>query len=387
MRKLSLIFAFLGIVLNLGAQSSPLIEIYTAAGTEDERLGIMRRILENGEVVPQDFYVTALNELLARQVDRGTPQELEKKYQLAKLIIQGFGDNPPLISSVPLWTFYEEVKDPVLRGIALGAFSKIESTDRISKLIRILIRLNQSATKTRNEEILAYSAIQALAGTGSPEGFETLFAASKSWYSPFSKVKELAASSLEQLEGDVSEGLINIIVWSLDFEAKTLALESLTQGNHSQEKKIQGAKVALEQGLKWQPGNDKEIYLLARLRLLALDTLKAQGDRDPEVVPLIQRSYLKAFDTSEQLRSLEVLGINGTNESVQVLTEILRRLNDKNKTAGLPEQEQSQVRQIITSLGMTKNPNARTGLMEIEFSLYTPAIVRESKKALETLPR
>lgn len=372
----------------LGAQSAgqDLINLYATTETDGGRLAILRRLQSEGIPLPPDFCVTALSDLLVSQIDRGTPESLTVKNQIASALLGGLGEKPPLAAAASLWTLYEEAQDPVLRGKALVSYLATGAENSLAKVLRVLIRLNRSEVKTRSEETLAWYAVQALEQNRSAEAFEPLFASARSWYSSQSQVKEKAAAALEKLEGDYSEGLINLIVWSLDFQLKKEAAEYLAAGNFPQEQKVKGAKTALEQGLKWQPGNDLDILNLYRLRTAALKSLKNEKNRDEDAAVLISRAFAVARDSEEQMLCLQALGVNGSNPAVGTLSEILRRFNDRNKTSGLKDQETVLARQTIASLGATKNPAARSVLMEVEFSGYPPVILREAQAALGALP-
>lgn len=382
---LALFLIFSGSLMAQTAQQD-LLRLYSTSETDEGRLAILKRMQGEKMSLEEEFSLSALQDLLVRQVDRGTPESLTVKNQIALILLGGLGEKPSLAAAPSLWTLYEEAQDPVLRGKALVAYLATGAENALGKVIRVLFRLNQSEVKTRSEETLAWYAVSALEKSRSAEAFEPLFSAARSWYSSQSQVKEKAAEALGKLEGDYTEGLANIIIWSLDFKLKKEAAEYLAAGDFTPEQKVRGAKTALEQGLKWQPGNEEDILNLYRLRAAALGILKKEKNRDEEAAALVSRAFTAARDREEQLLCLQTLGVNGSNKAVETLGNLLQNLNARNTTSGLKDGEIVLVRQTIAALGATKNPAARTSLMEVEFSNYPPVILREAQAALGSLP-
>jgi len=90
------------------------------------------------------------------------------------------------------------------------------------------------------------------------------------------------------------------------------------------------------------------------------------------------------YDVNERLNAVMALEINGSDEATKILSTFLDQQNQR-QLRGTQEADNRFTIALIRALGMTKNPLARPVLQAVEYSNYTPAMVKISKEALQQI--
>lgn len=382
----SLVIGQIALMAESTAGTKALMEIYKASLSDEERVAVLRKMASINDDALKLFYAQALEDLDTRGIETGNAQDKSSKLDLAQALIKVIGDRQVKEAAPTLRRIFLFQKDPHLRGSAALSLSGLGLNDIVGTMREVLGRTNQSTIQNRDEEILASYLVSALGALKSQDAFEAVFAASFGWYSNRSQVKAAALQALPLLSTDMAASLTDLIEKSLDLETKIRALETLAEGNYAPEAQMKGGLMALRTVSNMTPQLPDEKILASSFRkesLLMMSRLKA---KNPETPSVIARALNTPLEREEIRLAVRVLGADASDAAVKILSTMLRDFNARQKSSANTESDLITVRELIAALAKAKNPQGKDALTEIEFSLYTPALIRESKLALSELP-
>ncbi|OHD13367.1 MAG: hypothetical protein A2Z96_02425 [Spirochaetes bacterium GWB1_48_6] len=385
---LPLLIIFTVSIISADEKNAVWERIYKNSFSDEQRFAVMLNILELKDRAFIPMLQESLGQLSVRNIEMGTSDEIRQKTSLAKLIVKELGNLRALEAAEEIFRVYSETKDPFLKGEAALALGKIRAVEYLPFLVRQLEALNLEPNRAdpRSGEIVAYSLVQSLEIMRSPLGYEPVFLASLGWYSPRSQVKEIAKGAIKVMVDDPSEALTKILTTNPDLKIKIKAVEALGESKAPLESKAVLARKTLEMGMQIKAKNKLEEVDLLNIRTLAMKLLIQSGDRSPETVPLLKGIINLGMDENEVITALSLLGVNASDTATTYLSDLLASFNEKQRNGTNKEKENRIIRQIISSLGVTKNPIAKPALLEMQYSNYTPATVREANGALKEIP-
>jgi hypothetical protein len=391
----ALLFLALGTISFVSADEKSAVwdRIYRNAVNDEMRYAVLLNIRELHDRQFGTLLTDALTDLVSRRIELGDNNEVEVKVRLATAIIQELGDLKEVAAADQIFQVFKEINNyPFLKAEAAMALGKIRATDYIPDLVRALSDLNLSPDrdKAAAQEIVAFGLVQALATMKDARGFEPVFFASIGWYGPQRKVKETARDMLKTMVDDPTDSLLNILQGQAQSGNKLSALEAEEQSKAPDSRKASVALAALEDGVRIVTTDIVETTQWADLRKKALAVLVETKDKTPAAAALFKQEYKTAAlarDTSEILSIIQVLGVNGTPESLSFLIELMSGFNVRAGTAGLlTDFDIQQVRTILQAFRLAASPAARPVLLEAQY-LYTPAVQRDIKAVLNGLPQ
>lgn len=363
-------------------------QIYKRAGNLSQRYEIMLNITElhNRELIP--VLESSLDELnLITRASNTTEQRTLD--ELKKLIVKELGNLKATESARSVWDVVRNTTDPLLRGEAIIAIGMIRAADYVQELSLILRNLNilPAADRTRDAEITAYACILALERFKDERGYRSVFDAADGWYSARSGVREKAKAALSTMVTDPTDLLAAILTGDSTFSQKYSALTAADNSEAATEKKTAVAVAALGQGLTINPNNVTESREMAKLRLHAVTMLLTYNAKVAETIPLLEQVIKRNdADINERLSAIQALGSVGGDEAAKVLVAYLQTENERMSRGVQPEDPSyREVRGVIQALAATGSGIGRPTLMEVEYSNWPNAIIRESKAALEQL--
>lgn len=392
MKTVKFLLPFLGVLFlaNLGADEKTAVweRIYRTSNSDEQRYAVMLNILglQDRSFVP--MIMESLSDLNRRNIELGQSNDVRLKVSLAQLLVKELGNLKAAEAGVEVFSVFNEVKDPFLKGEAALTLGKIRAVNYLPFLVRRLESLNTEPNRSepRPAEIEAWYLVQALELMRNPDGYEPVFLASMGWYSPRSKVRDTAKGALKVMVDDPTEVLTRILTTHPSLKIKLRAVEAMGESNAPAASKANLARQALTQGLGFNPKTREEENDLFNIRKEAVALLKAAGDKSAESVPLLTSIVELDKDENEVIQAYSVLGTNGTEEAVTYLVSKLGLYNERQRNGTNREKENRIVRQLIVSLGEAKSPLGINVLKEMEFSNHTPATVREAKAALRLIP-
>lgn len=360
--------------------------LYQRALTLEQKYAIMLNIAEMDDRDMIPLMEQALDEIVAIKNNiRGTDQ-IALYDDLTRLIVQSVGNLKARETAQLVFSVFDEATNPLVIAdalIALGKMRAREFTEHIALRLRS-VNFFPSGDPQSDEKI-AFGAIISLAKLKEGIGFSPVFFASIGWYSK--RIKEKAQEALPYITEDPSEFLIDIAVKEPSYNVKNQAIQAIIDTKASREKKIEVAKVGLEQGLVHESQDLSEQYQLSKLRKTALRILIDNESTDTDTVPFLRDTILKNFDINEKLDAITALGINGTEDAAKVLSEILMDLNER-QMSGIRDQDDPGYRTVKALMASIAAIGSKTGLaalMSVEFSEYTPAVTRLAKEYLKKL--
>lgn len=372
--------------LQAGDRSEVWKRMYNRATTIDQQYAIMQNIVAMDDPSLIDMLDDALAEQIASLEDQMNRTERARKDELMRMIVNELSALKAEESAGTIFTLYNAVDNHILKADCLVALGNIRAIDLVPQISTILRNLNfNTNTEPQVAEILAFAAVVSLERMRDVRGFEQVFYASQGWYSR--RVKERAAKALKTISEDPTEPIITILTGpDSNYETKLKALEVESESTAPIENKSRVSILALQEGLRYSPNNKTESNQLAKLRQSAMVNLINNGYKGPDVAEDLGHAYDRAEDINERLISIQAMGVNGTDETVGWLSKKLGEFNS-NQLSGIAanQTELIYIRQMISSLGLSGNINAKPILLEVQFSDYTPAIVRLAKEAISNL--
>lgn len=372
--------------LSAGDRSEVWKRMYNRAFTIDQQYAIMQNIVAMDDPALIEVLDSALADQIASLEDQMNRTERGKKNELMRMIVNELSSLKAEESAGTIFTLYNAVDDHILKADCLVALGHIRAIDLVPQISTILRNLNfNTSDEPQVAEILAYASIVSLEKMRDIGGFEQVFYATQGWYSR--RVKDRAAAALSAISDDPTEPILAILGGpDSSYETKLVALQVESASSAPAENKSRTAVLALSEGLRYSPNDKMEADDLAKLRQTAMIELINNGYKDASVVANLSKAYDRADDINEKLIAIQALGINGSDEAIAFMSGILTEYNDR-QLSGLAanQTELIYIRQLISSLGLSGNVNAKPVLLEVQFSDYTPAIVRLAKEAISNL--
>jgi len=388
------VFFAAGTLLSANEVSAVWTRLYERAETYPQKRQIMMNIVEqhNRDMIP------VLTEALDTEVRnlRNTTNLTEKSLQidLMKMIVMELGRLKANDAGEVLYETAQTAEDPILKGEALIALGKVGARQYAPELALMLRNLNMNVDATRDQrknEILAFALVTALERFREESGYESVFFASRGWYSPLSGVKERAAKALQVMVDDPTEQLLGILQKDEDFENKLAALQAEENSSASDSSKAEVAAIGLTEGLKYSPRDLTEARQLKTLRLYSLGMLKKYPmPRETDITSYMDRMILlyradRVFDEDEMITLLETMGsFEGEEGIAQSLAAFLGYYNERREVS--PPESYRIVRALIQALGTVGHTAGLEELTIVTFSNYWEgSIQREAKAAIEKI--
>ena len=359
--------------------------LYGRAATIKQQYGIMQSIVEqhNRDLIPvlQD----ALAELNLQMKITMNETERRDRIALMKMIVKELGSLKASEAAVEVHEVVKNGEDALLKGEAIITLGKMRATQYVEELSLMLRNLNFFPTgNSREEEIIAYACVLALERMRDISGFRPVFFASLGWYSPQSKVRDVAKRALQTMVDDPTDELKAIIISDSSFSEKQAALEAAVLSKAENRKKTGIAIIALDQALVNVGRTVKENIQLSQIRVTAMSSLINLESHDAAAVPLMEQVVYSAQDLNEVITAINALGTNATDEAVMALSKYLR-YNNERMTANINPEDYRPVRATIFALGESGNPLAEEELLMVEHSNWANAIMRDAEEALDKL--
>lgn len=363
--------------------------IYKNSFSDEQRFAVMLNIRELKDKSFGPLLNDSLLDLLTRQIEKGTLNEINAKRDLTKLLVQELGDLRNLEAAPQVFKTYDEVQDPILKGEAVLSLGKMRAVEFAPDLARQLTIFNfqPKPDEARKNEIIAYSLVQALEIMRSPEGFEPVFFASIGWYSGKSQVKEIARKALKNIVDDPTDSLVKILKSSTDLVMKLRALEAADESKASVDNKAKVALAALDDGVTVKPKDTVQSTQLADLRKKAIQMLIVGQNKAPEAVANLVAAIKLNYDDNEFVSIYKALGINASKPAVDYLIAQIKFYNTRQQSQVNTTTDERRIKSIVQALALTKNPEAKSVLLEMKYANYTPGMIREFvDPALKAIP-
>lgn len=385
-KKSLLILAFTFNLFAVSVSASEVSEmwkrIYQRSTHLDQKLAVMQNLVEQDDPNLVPTLMEALSNLILESKNVRSATEKENWIQLCRLIINALGTYKATEAAPLLYQCFEATDNPVLKSEALTVLGKIRGTDFTEQITLLLRNLNLNPGENAiASEIIAYGCINALEKLKGNAAYKQVFFASQGWYSK--RVKDRAFQAIQVMSDDPTDVLAEIIRES-EPQIKVQALNAGLASKAPVEKKVALAVQALEQGLYEQTIDVRSQAQYGALRSAAITALIDLRSNSLASIEPLRLSIERNYDINERLNAVLALGINGTDEATRVLSAFLDQQNQR-QAAGTHEPDNRFTIALIRALGMTKNPLARPVLQAVEFSNYTPALIRISKEALQQI--
>lgn len=358
--------------------------LYARAATMEQRYSVMQNLIEQDDADIVPTLQSALDELVRVSSGLKTTTDRESWTQLCRLIVNGLGKMKATEAAPSLYACFLTAENPVLKADALTAVGKVKGVEFVEPISLLLKNLNlNQGGDAQSSEIIAYGCINALEKLRSPAGYKQVFFAMTGWYSQ--RVKDRAMSALPNIVSDPSD-MLSEIVREAAPEIKLQALQVSEASQAPSDKKIALAIAALEAGLAEESQDTRKNVKYGALRAAAIDSLIAHRSKNESAVRLLRQAIDKNYDMNEKLSAVTALGVVGSDAATKNLAELMDGQNQR-QAAGIPDPDNRFNITLMRALGATRNPLARPVLLAVEFSNYTPAMIRVSREALQEIDK
>jgi len=398
MRKILAAFLLAFVVvttISAEEQGQVLSRLYNSVTDLEQKYSAMQKMVRLDDPSLELTYINALSELVEGEYyNASTGEDKTLWYDLTLMILREVGEIKAQ-DAAPLAYIVMRDYDGLLRSeamIALGSMKAVEYTDEMATALRNLNFNQRSDTDKAQTE--AYGAILGLNRMGDIRGYEAVFYAHIGWYNR--RVKGLAKRTLEEMLPDPTDEIMKIVETASP-DIKLVALEAEQNSDASVENKNRVAAYALELGVTLQGASVEERVTLRQLRLLAINMIIESQASIESTVPHLQRAYDEAFsqyqassatDTNSQeelIKTVEALGINGSEPAVMSLVNYLEYFHERKRGGVSPNRgEELLLRQIMYALGICGNADlALPALSAVEIYDYSNSVNRAAKNAMK----
>lgn len=365
--------------------------LYRRSETMEQKYSIMLRISELNDPGLVDLLDDILIKDIVANLNNSKNTNTEKAYvELSKLVVRNLGKYKAKESASYVYQVYLGHKDALLKSEAIMALGNMHATEYIDDIAYILHLKNNrprkgaySSNDLDHENRVAFAAISALDRFKDAKGYESVFIASQGWY--HDRVTNYANKVLLTITEDPTDSLISIINKD-DFINKEKAIKEVLRCNAPSNRKNTAALVSLEEGHKHVPGNVREGVVLTSIRKYSIYTLWDNKSSNSSDVPFLVRSLTYGSDLEEKILAIKALGVNKSDDAIESLISKLESFNYKNILGmDISYLDEDVIRELILTLGNTKDKRAEIVLYEVLYSDYTDGIQRVAEKALEQL--
>ena len=332
------------------------------------------------------FLLQALDLTDSSQVESGTDQDSSLKKEITLLLIKMLAAHPEPGAVAAISRIPQEYKDPLLKGESWVALAKLGDKAFIPGLVTTLDSLNESGLRSRNEEIQAAYAVQALGILKASEGFRAVAGASLAWYSPASQVKVAAKKTLPLLVSDFEKAVTPLLADDQDLTFREGFFQEVVEMSDSA-MAARAASAVLSTLVYQRPGDKVDQDRTRRLTLAAFVAAQNSPHPPASLVPSL-KVLLGRTESYEILAgSVRLLGRIDDPSAVALLSDTLAGFNLRQKAGTNTTQDLALVKELFQALAQTGKAEARVTLDEARFSDYPPGFVREAQAAEDKLPR
>jgi len=364
--------------------------LYRNSESNLDQLDILQNMAEARLTGAGEFYAWALRQLVAKYISSSKdPTEKYAADEQAKILSALLGAEKYTPAAADLWLVASSFTDPLAKAEALMALGRIRATGYLPQVIRVLDNLNLQPTRDPLEgERIAFGAIISLEKYQDPSGYLSVFLASVGWYPK--RIKDQAVKSLPFIAKDPSPFILDLLNSGAKYDnaTKLIALQTIEKTTTVDTKsKAEVAVAALAEGHRVVSNDVKQKTTLAEMRKLALDMIRRYRSDDPAIYDLMKKSYTnRDTDIQEKITAINAIAAQKTDAAVNSLSEFLKVFTDRGVNAGLNQDETRLFQALITGLGNTGRPSARTPLTQITRLNYANGIKTLATQALNQIP-
>jgi len=411
--KVTIIFIIISLFVGLpaiaqqGPDMSFYIEEYNKSDTTvADMLDILRMVRDENLTGIGSFYNNAIRVYIQRLSNFTDPRYRLQVEEAARLILRGLGAEKHTESAPFIWSLiqyfdiaYNE-NDGYLMSEALISMGQAGGKSYATNIADILQRYNDSSSadtlvKSRIQ-IVAPAAIKALELLCESIGVKPVFFASVGWYDPWIKTEASnALVTMMETLGEVIGDIVSDIIrdhFNLP-DIKLAAWQGLLRAQVANSVKSKVAVVAIESSYTFAATTRESQNILVMMRMSAIDTIRLMGVEDDHVYAFLERVYREAYNSPSTdfetiVQVVRTLTALKTDEAVELLTEFLRGLHTRKRSASSTVIDRNIMSIIIPALGSTGTQSrAVIQLLTVisSSSMYTQAEQTWARNALSAL--
>jgi hypothetical protein len=358
-----------------------LMEAYQHEESWEGRRDVLQRVTSSQTAAPPEFYVRALSDVMAAREARLAPRDEAARSELKVQLVRQLGVAHALQGADMVYRLYLEEKDYVLRGTALEALGRMGSRAHLRPIAETLARLATSPEGGAPAEPVSLGAIEGLEALGDLEGYTAVFYASFGRNS--ATVRQRARAALDRIAPDPTEVLAQVVARDPVLGVRLEALRVQSSSRAAADKKTRTAVAALaDLGIrKLEYEADRKVA--TQIRALAVQTLIDVDAHSDDALPHLEAVVRDEADINVKLGAIQAMGVTGTDKAAALLTQNLRRLNDRQEAGD--RLDDRIVRGTIRAIGLTRKPSARSEVFRAKSVGYASGVVREAERVLEQL--
>jgi len=367
----------------VSAESPSRWDLFQAMDWRD-RAGYLERTPSPGW--DEEFLTKALDLDDSSQIETGDDTTVAYKKAIAVRLVQLLAALPAPKAAPAVARLSLQYKDPVVKGEAWVASGRLGDKAVVPSLVAALASLNDSSSRTRDEEVEAAYAVQALGLLKAPESFRAVVAASFGWYSPASGVRASAKKILPSLVPDLPKATLDLLAndsdWTLNEEVFQRVVDEGTPDFQAE-----AAAAVLGPLVRYQPRDKQDQDRAFRLTLAALVAAQKAPHPPVSLVPSLKVILTRGDNLEAMTHGVRLLGKIDDPSAVDLLSATLTKFNVRQRGGANTTDDLKFVKELFLALGQTGKAAARPALEGAKASDYSPAMVQDATSALAKLPQ
>ena len=377
--------------------------------TVNEMLGILKTVRDENLTGIGSFYLNAIrvfNQRLPNFSGYGDRLAVE---DISRLLFRGLAAEKYTDAGPYIWHLlhYFDISfrpnDGILMYEAIIALGEINAQNYAVPIATFLAEYNErtSADPVTKSimQVVVPGTITALETLGSAAGLRPIFFASIGWDD--NDLKAVASRALVNLMNKLGDTIGDIIIgiitdlFNNPFVKNAAWQEFLKATTVSKEVKAKVSAAALEASYTFITSSRESLAILRIMRLSAIEKIREVGIADETEYAFLERTYREAFEAPNTDFETIVLIVRtltaiNTEESIDLLTELLRGLHYRKRSGPWTSTERDIMSIIITAISTTGTQSRATiQLLTViqSSSIYTVAEQNWARNALATLAR
>ena len=359
--------------------------IYNTTDQLEAKISVMQDIIDLHDRDMEPVITEALQEIIYSE-DRSDSFDTRQRYDdLTRMMVRELGSLKAVDAAPLMYNVMQNTEDEFLRAEAIVAIGAAGARDYADEISEYLQYINSDIIRIENNEqrrSVINACILSLERLKHPAGFEPVFFASIGRYAR--ECVKHAERALKNMVADPTDLIIGIIKDDNTFETRLAALGVEERSAASSERKTEAATAAIEVSLIYNATTPSERQYQTRTKVKSAEMIRDLGVANEGAIEWLGMMLNSSTNVNELVICLQALGTYSSNAAVEVLSTYLAFHSDR-RAAGIQYKDERAIRECITALGNTGNPNGKTALMLVEYSNWSSQTIRMAKNALSNL--
>ena len=382
----TLLFSALSVIPVFSNETSVVwSRIYNSTEQLEAKISVMQNIIDlhDRDIAP---VITEALQDIVYSVDESLSSSERKRYdELTRMMVRELGRLKAVDAAPIIYNVMQNTADEFLRAEAIVAIGAAGARDYADEIAEYLRYINSDIIRIENNEqrrSVLNACILSLERLKHPVGFEPVFNASIGRYAR--ECVKNAERSLQNMLEDPTDLIVGMIKADNSFEMRLAALGVEERSRAGAERKTEAATAAIEVSLVYNATTPAERQFQTRTKVKSSEMIRDLGVANEGAIEWLGMMLNSSTNVNELVTCIQALGTYSSDAAVNVLATYLGFHSDR-RAAGIQYKDERAIRECITAIGNTGNPNGKTALMVVEYSNWSSQTIRMAKNALNNL--